>query len=96
MTPPRKAWHSRAAAQLYKRQAKTMPTLICDCNKTMPLDLKTLGKAIDEDLKPHSTLCRREAGDFQQAIRSGAEPAKVICTCGRTEAGHGAFAWRHP
>jgi ferredoxin len=56
-----------------------MPTLICDCNKTMPLDPKALGKAIDEDLKPHSTLCRREAGDFQQAIRSGAEVV-VACT----------------
>jgi ferredoxin len=56
-----------------------MPTLICDCNKTMPLDPQALGKALDEDLKLHSTLCRREAGAFQQAIRSGADVV-VACT----------------
>jgi hypothetical protein len=49
-----------------------MPTLICDCNKTMPLDAQALGRALDEDLTLHSTLCRREAGAFQQAVKSGA------------------------
>ncbi|MEY4711811.1 MAG: hypothetical protein RIS88_1261 [Pseudomonadota bacterium] len=56
-----------------------MPTLICDCNKTQPLDPKALGKAIDEDLTLHSALCRREAGAFLQAARSG-EPVVVACT----------------
>jgi len=56
-----------------------MPTLICDCNKTMPLDPQALGQALGEDLKLHSTLCRREAGDFQQAIKSGADVV-VACT----------------
>jgi ferredoxin len=56
-----------------------MPTLICDCNKTMPLDPKALGRALDEPLTLHSTLCRREAGAFQQAIRSG-EDVVVACT----------------
>jgi ferredoxin len=56
-----------------------MPTLICDCNKTMPLDAKALGRALGEELKPHSILCRREAGDFQQALREGGEVA-VACT----------------
>ncbi|MBK6008631.1 4Fe-4S binding protein [Ramlibacter ginsenosidimutans] len=56
-----------------------MPTLICDCNKTMPLDPKALGRALDESLTLHSTLCRREAGAFQQAIRSGDEVV-VACT----------------
>ena len=44
-----------------------MPTLICDCNKTMPLQEKTLGAALGEKLQLHSSLCRREAGAFQQA-----------------------------
>jgi ferredoxin len=56
-----------------------MPTLICDCNKTMPLQEKSLGAALGEDLQLHSTLCRREAGDFQQAIKGGAEVV-VACT----------------
>ncbi|MGE4243541.1 4Fe-4S binding protein [Ramlibacter sp.] len=56
-----------------------MPTLICDCNKTMPLDPKVLGTALDEELKLHSTLCRREAGAFAQAVKSG-EDVVVACT----------------
>ena len=55
-----------------------MPTLICDCNKTMPLDPKALGQALAEDLTLHSTLCRREAGAFQQAIR---QPGEVVVAC---------------
>ena len=45
----------------------------------MPLDPKALGRALDESLSLHSTLCRREAGAFQQAIRSG-EDVVVACT----------------
>jgi len=56
-----------------------MPTLICDCNKTMPLQEKTLGAVLDEKLVLHSSLCRREAGDFQQAIK-GAGDVVVACT----------------
>jgi ferredoxin len=56
-----------------------MPTLICDCNKTMPLQEKILGTALGEDLTRHSSLCRREAGAFQQAIKGGAEVV-VACT----------------
>jgi ferredoxin len=56
-----------------------MPTLICDCNKTMPLDPEALGRALDENLTLHSTLCRREAGAFQQAIKTGADVV-VACT----------------
>ncbi|HYF21501.1 MAG TPA: 4Fe-4S dicluster domain-containing protein, partial [Ramlibacter sp.] len=55
-----------------------MPTLICDCNKTMPLDAASLGPALDERLTQHSSLCRREAGAFQQAIR---QPADVVVAC---------------
>jgi ferredoxin len=56
-----------------------MPTLICDCNKTMPLQAKTLGNALGEELSLHSSLCRREAGAFQQAIKGGADIV-VACT----------------
>jgi ferredoxin len=56
-----------------------MPTLICDCNKTMPLQEKILGTALDEKLTLHSSLCRREAGAFQQAIKGG-EEVVVACT----------------
>ena len=45
----------------------------------MPLDPQALGRALDESLTLHSTLCRREAGAFQQAIRSGDEVV-VACT----------------
>jgi ferredoxin len=56
-----------------------MTTLICDCNKTMPLDPKGLGAALDETLTQHSTLCRREAGAFQQALGQG-DDVVVACT----------------
>jgi ferredoxin len=56
-----------------------MPTLICDCNKTMPLQEKTLGAALNENLTRHSGLCRREAAAFQQAIKGG-EQVVVACT----------------
>lgn len=56
-----------------------MPTLICDCNKTMPLDAGSLGAALGENLPLHSTLCRREAGAFERAV-AGAEPVVVACT----------------
>ena len=45
----------------------------------MPLQEKTLGAALGEELQLHSSLCRREAGDFQRAIKGGAEVV-VACT----------------
>ncbi len=56
-----------------------MKTLLCDCNRTMPLSAKALGQALHEDLTLHSTLCRREAGAFQKAIQSG-DDVLVACT----------------
>jgi ferredoxin len=63
------------------RPAKTpmTTTLICDCNKTIPLAPKTLGAALAETLPLHSALCRREAPAFQRAIQSGDEVV-VACT----------------
>ena len=45
----------------------------------MPLDPKSLGAALDETLTQHSTLCRREAGAYLQALQSGDEVV-VACT----------------
>ena len=45
----------------------------------MPLDPEALGRALDEKLTLHSTLCRREAGAFQQAVKSGNDVV-VACT----------------
>ena len=45
----------------------------------MPLQPQTLGAALDENLTLHSALCRREAGAFQKAIRSG-DDVVVACT----------------
>lgn len=56
-----------------------MPTLICDCNQTMPLQPRTLGVALHENLSLYSALCRREAGAFQKAIQSG-DTVVVACT----------------
>jgi len=45
----------------------------------MPLQAQTLGQALGEDLKLHTALCRREAGDFQRAVQSG-QTVVVACT----------------
>ena len=57
----------------------TKKTLICDCNRTMQLDIGALGLALGEPLARHSTLCRREAGAFQQAAQTS-EELVVACT----------------
>ena len=43
----------------------TMKTLICNCNRTMPLDPAALGRALGTDgpHPVHTVLCRREAGN---------------------------------
>ncbi|WP_337878059.1 4Fe-4S binding protein [Caldimonas sp.] len=61
-----------------------MKTLICSCNRTMPLDEAALKRAlsqagIEADLSAHTVLCRREAAAFQRAARSG-EELLVACT----------------
>ena len=45
----------------------------------MPLDPKALGAVLNEKLTLHSTLCRREAGAFAQALAQG-EELVVACT----------------
>ena len=78
MTPRRKTWHSRLRP-LQQYPSPRMPTLICDCNKTMPLQAKGLGQALGQELPLHTSLCRRDAASFQKAIR-GSEPVVVACT----------------
>ncbi|MEP6738755.1 MAG: 4Fe-4S dicluster domain-containing protein [Caldimonas sp.] len=61
-----------------------MTTLICDCNRTMPLDGPALARALGPDAGAgletvHSLLCRREAGAFQRAAKDGTE-LLVACT----------------
>ncbi len=64
-----------------------MKTLICDCNRTLPLDPKALSQALaatpgasaDGLDTVHTLLCRREAGVFQRAARSG-DDLLVACT----------------
>jgi ferredoxin len=58
-------------------------TLICDCNQTMSIDGATLARALGADgdgaATVHSLLCRREAGAFQRAAKSG-DDLLVACT----------------
>jgi len=68
-----------------------MKTLICDCNRTMPLDRKALSQALNQTPGASadgldtalSVLCRREAPAFQRAAKAtaaSAEPLLVACT----------------
>ena len=71
-------------------------TLICNCNRTMPLDSAALLKALPNlSVLPasatstasattapptiHTTLCRREAPEFQRAAKSG-DDLIIACT----------------
>ncbi|MEP7283341.1 MAG: 4Fe-4S dicluster domain-containing protein, partial [Rubrivivax sp.] len=68
-----------------------MKTLICDCNRTMPLNREALSRALSQTpgasaeglATPLSVLCRREAPAFQRAAKdtaARAEPLLVACT----------------
>ncbi|HYD45869.1 MAG TPA: hypothetical protein VEA79_11460, partial [Phenylobacterium sp.] len=61
-----------------------MKTLICNCNRTIPLDGPALKSALGPDAPEgvdvvHTLLCRREAAAFQRAAKSG-EDLVVACT----------------
>ncbi len=45
----------------------------------MPLKPQALGAALNEELRLHTALCRREAGALEQALGTG-EPVVVACT----------------
>lgn len=59
-----------------------MTTLVCNCNRTMPLDGAALGRALGEAIDVHTTLCRREAAAFQRAARS---PDDLVVACGQEQ-----------
>lgn len=56
-----------------------MTTLVCNCNDTMPLDAAALSDALGEPVHMHRLLCRREMGDYLQALE-GTDEVIVACT----------------
>ena len=60
-----------------------MTTLVCNCNRTMPLDAQAIAQALgasaDVPTTVHQALCRREAPLFQQAAKTG-DDLLVACT----------------
>lgn len=55
--------------------------LICNCNRTMPLDGKALARALKsgEATTVHSELCRKHLASFEAAVKKG-EDLVVACT----------------
>lgn len=55
--------------------------LLCNCNRTMPLDGKAIASALKLDEAPYinSELCRRHVASFEAAVKSGADLV-VACT----------------
>ena len=54
--------------------------LICNCEKTMPLDDKKLSKALGEDIgQINMSLCRAQLSNFENALQSG-DDLIVACT----------------
>jgi ferredoxin len=55
--------------------------LICNCNRTMPLDGKALARALKLDAAPrvNTELCRRHLAAFEAAVKGG-EDLVVACT----------------
>jgi ferredoxin len=53
---------------------------ICNCNKTMALDPKTLVAALKlkQPIQMHTELCRKEVGSFQESLKD--EACVVACT----------------
>lgn len=61
-----------------KLNGKTV--LLCDCNRTMPLDGAAIAKACGGEAPTvHSLLCRAQLGAFEAAIKAGG-PVLVGCT----------------
>jgi len=66
-----------------------MKTLLCDCNRTMPLDTgaiartlaQTPGASPDGLETTHTLLCRREAGAFQRAAKATGPGEALLVAC---------------
>lgn len=56
-------------------------TLLCNCNRTMRIDGKTLAQGLGEDAAPkiHDALCRQHLAAFEAAVKSG-DDLLVACT----------------
>jgi len=52
---------------------------LCNCNSTVPVDARALGKAlgVDGEIKVHDALCRRQAGAFLESL----DGPDVIVAC---------------
>ena len=57
------------------------PKLICNCNKTMPLDAKALAAALKLDAAPNiaNELCHGQMASFEAAVKKGGDLV-VACT----------------
>ncbi len=55
--------------------------LICNCNRTMPLDGRALGRALKLGAEPQisTELCRRHVASFEAAVKNGGDLV-VACT----------------
>ncbi|MCC7484897.1 MAG: 4Fe-4S binding protein [Burkholderiales bacterium] len=55
--------------------------LVCNCNRTMPLDAAALGRALQLGKAPpvHSELCRGQRSAFEAAVKKGGDLV-VACT----------------
>ena len=54
--------------------------LVCNCEKTMSLDKKSLNKATERDISPiYNHLCRSQIEDFEKALDTD-QPLVVACT----------------
>ena len=54
--------------------------LICNCEKSMPLDAGSLKKALGAEVGTiHTNLCRTELSSYESALENG-EPLLVACT----------------
>jgi hypothetical protein len=53
--------------------AKDKTLLVCDCNRTMPLDGAALSRALGlpAPLHVHSMMCQRELAQFSEGARGG-------------------------
>lgn len=66
-----------------------MKTLICDCNRTLPLDPTALQQALSrvpgastEGLATlHTGLCRREAAAFQRTAKQAGDDEQLLVAC---------------
>ena len=77
LSPALLPWHSQAPPLVHP-STLTMTTLICDCNRTLPLDSKALAQSQSDALTCHTALCRREVGAFLQAVQ---QTDKVVVAC---------------